>query len=160
MVKQMCFLWLVLSSFLAYSQSEQLLPEVVQNEPPKRVLFIGNSFSYYNQGIQTHIEALAKMTAKWQPGQYRLRLSTLSGAGMYEHQINHLLLPGKQPWDLVVLQGHSQEPINQYAKAFVDNTKRLSRDIRASGAQPALFMTWAYKDKPEISLRDHKLINS
>lgn len=125
-------------------------PEIKLDKPVHRVLFVGNSFSYYNNGVQNHLHSLVKAAGLREKGKTRLRLSTLSGGGLYEQQISHLLKPNNRAWDVVVVQGHSQEPINQYAEAFASNAKRLDEDIRKSGARTALFMTWGYQNQPQM----------
>lgn len=125
-------------------------PEVKLDKPVLRVLFVGNSFSYYNNGVQNHLNSLVKAAGLREKGKTRFRLSTLSGGGLYEQQISHLLKPQNRAWDMVVVQGHSQEPINQHAAAFASNAKRLTNDIRESGAKAALFMTWGYENQPEM----------
>ena len=55
-------------------------------------------------------------------------------------------------WDTVVLQGHSTEP---YAKtkrgAFESSMKKAVAQVRGAGAEPVFFMTWAYKDQPDMT---------
>lgn len=135
----------------SYADVAPAKPMVKLENTPKRVLFVGNSFSYYNQGIQSHLDALVNVSDLSIKGETRFRLSSLSGAGLYEQQIKHLLTPNNRIWDRVVLQGHSQEPINQYAQAFAKNAKRLVKDIRDSGAQATLFMTWGYKGNKQMT---------
>lgn len=52
----------------------------------------------------------------------------------------------------MVLQGQSREPINKKKSAqFQASARQLDQLIRDTGSKTALFMTWAYKDKPEMA---------
>lgn len=72
---------LVMVFILAASPSMAAVkPQVQPDTTPKRVLFVGNSFSYYNNGMQNYLASLIKAADKWQAGESRYRLKTISGA--------------------------------------------------------------------------------
>ena len=50
----------------------------------------------------------------------------------------------KEKWDYVVLQEMSHGPITA-PKSFFSSVEQLCRQIRANGAVPILFATWAYQ---------------
>ena len=50
----------------------------------------------------------------------------------------------------MVLQEQSSRPIEEYAK-MREYGGKLVEVIRACGARPLLYMTWAYADKPEMA---------
>jgi hypothetical protein len=59
--------------------------------------------------------------------------------------------PGRQ-FDTVIMMDCSQCPINpQLQSVFHEYMKKDSDIIRKAGARPALFMSWAYKDVPEMT---------
>ena len=59
---------------------------------------------------------------------------------------------GAEDWDVVVLQGHSRGPIEEpTAEPFRQAARDYTRLIRAAGAEPVFFMTWAYSGKPEMT---------
>jgi len=59
--------------------------------------------------------------------------------------------PGRQ-YDTVVMMDCSQCPIHpQLQQAFHDTVKKDAQILRAHGVRPVLFMSWAYKDKPEMT---------
>ena len=123
--------------------------------PHKRVMFIGNSFSYYNNGLQNHLAGLVRSANEWSRS-HRYRLSTLSGGRLYEHteQLRNSMRSEKIKWDSVVLQPQSNEAI---VKARVDSFNlALSEQveiIRKAGSEPLLFMTWAYKSSGDMHQR-------
>src|SRR6202012_2897063 len=59
--------------------------------------------------------------------------------------------PGKQ-FDAAVMMDCSQCPIHPTLKPIFTEDAKKERDIvRAHGATPVLFMSWAYADKPEMT---------
>lgn len=160
------YLWLfTFFSILTVGQTSQTLalttpvdvvatPKLVDAGAPKRVLFIGNSFSFYNAGIHNHLGSLVRSAGDWQAGKNRLRLATLSGGYIREHLVNiqYLLEQPNSNWDAVVLQGHSSEPISdKKIESFQSSTAQAVKLIREKDLTPILFMTWAYKDKPQMT---------
>jgi hypothetical protein len=130
-------------------------PNVQPTSHPTRVLFVGNSFSFYNNGIHNHLGSLIRSTGEWKRQQNRLRLSTLSGGHISEHSadLESILSDASQNWHAIVLQGHSNEPLSSKKnKAFVLATAQAVKQIKAKGIQPILFMTWGYKGQPNMGL--------
>lgn len=113
----------------------------------KRIMFIGNSFSFYNNGVHNHLGGLVRSAGDWSRA-YRYRLNTLSGGRLHEHtsQIKNIINGKNANWDTIVLQPHSNEAIT---KTRMDAFKRALSEqvklIREAGIEPLLFMTWAYK---------------
>jgi hypothetical protein len=122
-------------------------PAIKTLDVPARVLFVGNSFSFYNNGIHNHYSALLRAANKWQPGKSYARLNTISGGALSEHVVSvpHLLQAADKPYDAVVLQGHSTEPVSQSKKAaFIQGVQQLDASIKKANARTILFMTWGY----------------
>jgi hypothetical protein len=130
-------------------------PEITQAPAnPKRALFVGNSFSFFNDGIHNHLGALIRSSGNWERGIHRYRLHTLSGARMEEHRalINEITNESS-PWPTVILQGHSNEPIvAEEQEAFVKATASYVKSLKQNSMTPVLFMTWAYENAPEMTL--------
>jgi hypothetical protein len=127
-----------------------VVPKVQPTSNLTRVLFVGNSFSFYNNGIHNHLGSLIRSTGEWKKQQNRLRLSTLSGGYMKEQAVDleYFLADPSQKWQAIVLQGHSSEPISSNKnKAFILSTANSVKLIKAKGIQPILFMTWGYKNQ-------------
>ena len=149
-----------------------------QGQPrPKRVdlggeghsfLWVGNSFFYYNNSMQGHVSRLAHGLTP--PVNLRGVSLTISGSGADWHDVASYLKPdligrysfvgdneirfnkpGRQ-FDGVIMMDCSQCPIHPQLKgAFAEAMKKHSQAIAAYGARPILFMSWAYKDKPEMT---------
>ncbi|MEP1445343.1 MAG: DUF4886 domain-containing protein [Paraglaciecola sp.] len=128
-------------------------PEIKPVSKLTRVLFVGNSFSFYNNGIHNHLGSLIRSSGEWNKNQNRLRLSTLSGGYIKEHiaDLEYMINVTNRDWQAVVLQGHSKEPINakSYQK-FVEATSIAVQKIKAKDIQPVLFMTWGYKSQARM----------
>jgi hypothetical protein len=121
-------------------------------EVPDKVLFVGNSFTFYNNGIHTHYRNLVRSAQPDEAAQGRVRILTMSGARLPEHRAALGSVLGAEDWDVVVLQGHSRGPIEEVtAGPFRDAARQYVSEIREHGAEPVFFMTWAYADAPEMT---------
>lgn len=116
---------------------------------PVNILFVGNSHTYYNGGVGSH---LSKMLVEGEPsGNYFISDLTASGATLEEHLENEITAQRLQErdWDIVVLQENSfvaytqPEVVPPSVRAF--NTAINNRDTKIY-----VFMTWAYKDNPSM----------
>ena len=118
----------------------------------KRIMFVGNSFSFYNNGVHNHLGGLVRSAGDWSRA-YRFRLNTLSGGRLQEHtaQLKNIISAKNANWDTFVLQPHSNEAISKTrAKAFELALSEQVNIVRNAGAEPLLFMTWAYKGDNEM----------
>ncbi|MBC3765581.1 DUF4886 domain-containing protein [Neptunicella marina] len=135
----------------------ELQPKVKPTLQPQKVLFVGNSFSYYNNGVQNHVISLIKSAGKWTQGENRYRLKTLSGGKLYEHIKGFSYLmdqPQGKGWDIVVLQGHSNEAATKKRyPAFDEAAKILVKKAREHKVEPVFFMTWPYKGEPKMTAK-------
>lgn len=137
-------------------------------EPVKSLLWIGNSFFYYNNSMHGHYNELAH--AADAGGKYRGVSVTISGSGLDWHDVAAYLQPGGigkysfapgnkivfnpagRQFDAVIMMDCSQCPIHpQLEGAFHASVKKDAEIVAKYGARPILFMSWAYKDKPEMT---------
>jgi endoglucanase len=118
----------------------------------EKVLFIGNSFTYYNNSLHYHVEQLRRNTMSTKAfAPYNFRAATIAGGYWYEQMANADYLTEGKEWDAVVLQGHSTEAIDEDKKGIFRDSLKDSRDLLLKrGIKPFLFMTWAYQHKPEM----------
>lgn len=123
-----------------------------QNKTPKKVLFVGNSFTYYNNSLHYHVERLRRgtMDARSFAG-YNFRAATIAGGHWFEQKAGMDSLTKNKSWDVVIMQGHSLEAIDEskrlsFTSALVESLEKLNE----RGASPMLFMTWAYKYRPKM----------
>src|ERR1700741_237032 len=137
---------------------------------PKSELFIGNSFFYYNNGLPSHASLLEKAADPDHKQDYRATMVTIGGSGFNWHDVESYFRPNAigsysfddhnnvvfektdKLFDAAVMMDCSQCPIHPRLKpVFTEYAKKDSDIVRAHGARPILFMTWAYADKPEMT---------
>lgn len=112
------------------------------------MLFVGNSFTFYNNGLHTHYRELVHSSG----AEVHARLMTISGAYLREHIPGLRAMAAAEDWDVIVLQGYSRGPIEQgSAESFRHAARKAARIARKNGATPVLFMTWAYTGQPEMT---------
>ncbi len=135
---------------------------------PASILWVGNSFFYYNDSMHNHF---GKLMASAKPSTpVRGISSTISGSGLDWHDMDSLLRPngigrysfvgdneirfnppGAQ-FDTAIMMDCSQCPIHpQLQSVFHETVKKYSQSLRNNKVRPVLFMSWAYKDKPEMT---------
>jgi hypothetical protein len=135
--------------------------------PPKSMLWVGNSFFYYNNSMHGHVAQLARGDSSIA---HRGVSVTISGSGIDGHDVASYLGPDRigrysfvgdneirfnppgPQFDAVMFMDCSQCPIHpQLQSVFHEYAKKHADTIRANGARPILFMSWAYKDRPEMT---------
>lgn len=139
----------------------------IQN--PASVLFIGNSFFYYNNSMHNQV---SRFVAAGMPEQkFRATSVTISGSGLDWHDVNSYFRPGgigaysfaagnkvvfNDPkgklFEVAIMMDCSQCPVHPTLKGiFTEYAKKHSATVRQHGAKPVLFMSWAYADVPEMT---------
>lgn len=127
-------------------------PEVrgPQVQTPVRVLFVGNSYFYYNDSLHNHVRRLVAAGSDGIPeARLEFKSSTIGGASLAHHAIEWLTEPGRigirEPFQLVILADGSAQPLSEERRA---NSRRLmaqyAQTIRQRGGQVALYMTHVY----------------
>jgi hypothetical protein len=149
--------------FLAFAGAVQ----AAEKAPPASLLWVGNSFFYYNNSMHNFLLGFVRADGRTDA---RGTSVTISGSGIEWHDMKSYLRPdgigrysfvgdneivfnkpGRQ-FDGVILMDCSQCPVHPKLKdTFYKFAKKHARTIRANGAEPILFMSWAYKDKPEMT---------
>lgn len=121
-----------------------------EESPLTRVLFIGNSYLYYNDSLHNHVK---RMVAERYPAlksrDIEYKSVTIGGARLKHHNIDWLLAPGQigvdEPFQAVVMQGGSFEPLtSETREVFIETATAFSEKARLVGAKPLLYMTHAY----------------
>jgi hypothetical protein len=150
----------------------QTKPAVTSLGPdfPKTAIFIGNSFFYYNNGLPGHLSLMEKAADPANKQVYRNTMVTIGGSGFDWHDVESYFRPNAignysfdddnnvvfnkldKLFDVAVMMDCSQCPIHPKLKpVFTDYAKKDSDIVRAHGARPVFFMSWAYADKPEMT---------
>ena len=165
------FVAISLSFGLVAAASAQVKPSVkeIGPLPPASVIYIGNSFFYYNNSLHGQVGNMVNEGLKGH--KYRGSSVTISGSGMDWHDVdsyfrqngvgkysfvenNRVVFnpPGGKLFEVAVMMDCSQCPIHPTLKeVFTEYTKKHSDTVRKHGAVPVFFMSWAYQDAPEMT---------
>jgi hypothetical protein len=121
-----------------------------------RVLFIGNSYTYFNNLP----EIFAKLAEAGHAGNVETRMVAPGGWRLKDHWEKGAAreLLANEKWDFVVLQDQSALGTNYWLEGkdhvwddtvFRPYAEKWAAEVRAHGARPVFFLTWAGKDTPE-----------
>ena len=150
---------LALAFALSFASAGRAGAQTAARRDTLRVLFIGNSYTYFNNlgDIVAGIAASRKDGPVVLPtlavrGGALLRWHLTAGPAMAALDGGH--------WDYVVLQEQSQlgggmadgKPVLAKPDSFFAASRDLAKRIRAHGAQPLFYMTWAKRDAPDQSV--------
>lgn len=120
-----------------------------QVDSPKRVLFVGNSYMYYGDSLHNHVRRMVDAGGITPLSSLQYKSSTIGGSALDHHPIDWLTTPGrigvKEPFELVIMQGGSGEPLSPVRAAkFRETLAAVNKLVTARGAKVALYMTHAY----------------
>ena len=135
------FILLISLPFVGCSSNHPSL----HTKPPGRVLFVGNSFTYYNGGLETHVKQLALAadpkrhfeTERATKGGATLKI--LDGLPFVHEKIR------SGAYDVVVLQEDIPELKEHNVAPFFEHARKFNDEIRNSGGRTVLFMAWSYE---------------
>ncbi|MBI5689622.1 MAG: hypothetical protein HZC55_05950 [Verrucomicrobia bacterium] len=135
---------------------------------PASILWVGNSFFYFNNSLHNHFNRLAASAVP--AVRVRGTSVTISGAGLDWHDLASLVRenglgrysfvgdnelrfnpPGRQ-YDTCVMMDCSQCVTHpRLQEAFHQAVRRHVQTLGAAGIRPVLFMSWAYQDRPDMT---------
>ena len=139
-------------------------PSQKENEELKKdysILFIGNSYTYYNDMPTAIFENFAKAAG------HNVNVTAITkGAWTLEKFANpedeygkkvEAALSGEKKYDIVILQEQSLRPAIA-PEAFFSAVENLAQRIRNAGASPLLYATWG-RHSDSADLAKHGLTN-
>lgn len=142
----------LLSLVLSASAPATESPAVTRIDPPNSILFVGNSFTFYNNAIYTHLRKLLVAEDPALRHSIFLKSMTISGATLSDHTGGLRQMLSSRSWDIVVMQGHSRAAIEaDRLSGFQSTIRQFAAEIRSNGGEAVLFMTWAYAEQPEMT---------
>jgi hypothetical protein len=136
------------SSRVSWLAALLMLTSAAFASDPQRVLFIGNSYTGVNKLPEVFLEVV-KSSGRPAPV---VKSSTPGGRTLKQHLgiAGSMKLVDEGNWDVVVLQGQSQEPAIAEAdeavrKEFLESAAELCRRVRAKSpkAKICFYETWA-----------------
>ena len=115
----------------------------------KNILFVGNSYLYYNDSLHNHVKRMAIERFPSYEEKFIYKSSTIGGARSWHHNYKHLLdsknIGVNESFDLLILQGGSEEPLSKNSRVIFNNTvKEVNEIAQEYGTKLALYMTHAY----------------
>lgn len=135
----------------------------------RRLLYVGNSFYYYNNSLHGHVNRMiAAAMPKEKREDYQSYSVTISGGHLKWHDVGAYLdagigsssfnennevvtRTGPLRFDAVMMMDCSRCPYDEASRPVFHEQVKIKADaIRKRGVTPMLFMTWAYSDKPEM----------
>ncbi len=119
------------------------------NAAPGSILFIGNSYFYYNDSLHNHLNRMMQASGQGPDKGWVFKSSTIGGAALFDQPIDHLLVPANlrvdRPFEVVIMAGQSNAALTPERRAlFAQTAAQYAAKVRAAGGEPVLYMTHAY----------------
>ncbi|MDO9023670.1 hypothetical protein [Zwartia sp.] len=120
-----------------------------QVDTPKRLLMIGNSYLYYGDSLHNVLRNIVIADNPDVSKSLQYKSATIGGSSLDHHNIDWLTKPGqigvKEPFELVILQGHSAAAINEkQGETHAKAAQQAATLIAERGGKVALYMPHSY----------------
>ena len=141
-----------ITSQSVFAEDKKAIPgNPTELSSPKKILFVGNSFTYWNNGLWHHMEQLVQ----YRPGQQKFKAERVVRGGaslkvMWEKTRARTVI-AEGAYDVVVLQEDIPET---NVESFYKYARKFDSTIRRSGAQAVFFMAWPYKRLGWIAMKE------
>ena len=115
----------------------------------EKILFVGNSYLYYNDSVHNHVENLLR--EHYENESVDTKLTAIGGSKLQHHSIDQILnyknFNLDKPVNKIIFQGGSSEVITAKSREnFRRTAKNYSEKAQAMGIETYLYMTHAYRD--------------
>ena len=116
---------------------------------PSHLLFVGNSYLYYNNSLHDHLRRMVISAELHDHNDTNFKSATINGARLNHHDVANYLKPGQlgidELFQVVILQGHSSAALTEENRAqFEIAVEQHAKSIRNRDGEVALYMTPAY----------------
>jgi hypothetical protein len=154
---------------LAHAQTKPILVAPA-TKGLESFMFVGNSFFYFNNGLPGYVSKLAAAAPERDRPKFSFTMVTIGGSGLDWHDMKSYFRPHaigsylmnaddgvvfndrKKYFDAVVMMDCGLCPIHPKLKAiFFESARNDAKIARKHGAEPILFMTWAFQNRPEMA---------
>jgi hypothetical protein len=114
-----------------------------------KLLFVGNSFTFYNSGVDYHLQQMLEADKSSDPTTYTIQKIAVSSYTLQDHYNDSLTIRKirSDKWDKVVLQEQSTRPMTN-RDLFLQYATLLDAKIKKESASTVLYMTWPEKATP------------
>jgi hypothetical protein len=151
-----CAITLLLSllAALLFSACKPLQASSSTAQAPRKLLFVGDSFTFCNGGLENHVKQLA---ASARPPRSIVAESDTQGGATLK------ILHGRQSvhdkiraggYDMVILQDDIPELTEHGVAPFFENACLFDKEIRDAGSKTVLFMAWPYERLNWVTLAE------
>ena len=135
--------------FLSQTSLAKEIPQIIEIDHPETILFIGNSYLYYNDSLHNHFKRIVEEYDTDFDGSASVKSSTIGGSRLKHHDVERLIKPKAissiEKFELIILQGGSTEPLSvKNREEFSFFSKKHIDAIKANDSKAALYMTHAY----------------
>ena len=148
--------------------AENINIKAPQKDNIDSLMFVGNSFFYYNNSLHNHLRKI--ISGDESVSTINTRSVTINGSSLSWHSVdayldnknigsfridsnkdNKYIESKDTSIDAVIFMDCSLCPIHPQTKdSFHKYVAKHSKTIRAKGAEPMLFMSWPYKNKKDM----------
>ncbi|KQC05924.1 MAG: hypothetical protein APR54_01930 [Candidatus Cloacimonas sp. SDB] len=119
---------------------------------PERILFIGNSITYWNGGVGFHLQDFVQSADSTTA--IECEQITSGGFSLQNHYQESTIEQIEQgDWDFVVLQERTSWPVDE-TESFILYATLFDSVITAAGAQTVFFFSWPYEDEFDTMIED------
>lgn len=118
-------------------------------DPPESVLFVGNSYTQANGGLDS---ILTGLVLSEDPGSdFHAEMIAFGGYTLEDHwnSAATMAMIARGGWDLVVLQEQSTRPVTD-PELMYEYAGLMAEAIVQAGGRPGFFMTWARENDPAM----------
>ena len=158
----------MLTSMSMFANSIAVSNKILNGKNIDSVMYVGNSFFYYNNSLHNHVNSIVKNHSSNQT--LKQRSITISGSSLSWHPLeaylnnknigsftidtsdgNKYKQVDDTSIDAIIFMDCSLCPIHPMTKDdFHLNVAKYTNIIRSRGMEPMLFMSWPYKNKPSM----------
>ena len=119
------------------------------NSKKYKVLFIGNSFTFYNSGVDYHLQKMLDADKSTDSTSYTIQKIAVSSYTLQDHYNDSLTIRKirSDKWNKIVLQEQSIRPMTN-RDLFLQYATLLDAKVKKDSASTVLYMTWPEKATP------------
>lgn len=116
------------------------------NSKTYKILFIGNSFTFYNSGVDYHLQKMLDADKSTDSTTYIIQKIAVSSYTLQDHYNDSLTIRKirSNKWNKIVLQEQSTRPMTN-RDLFLQYATLLDAKIKKDSASTVLYMTWPEK---------------
>ena len=158
----------MLTSISMFASSIVLSNKSTEDKNIESIMYIGNSFFYYNNSLHNHVSSIIKnhnsnktlkqrsitingSSLSWHPLEAYLDNKNIGSFTIDTANDNKYTQVKDTSIDAIIFMDCSLCPIHPKTKKdFHQNVAKYTKTIRSRGMEPILFMSWPYKNKPSM----------